>query len=121
MTREPALFRWDEIALEKITEMVTRKVIAGTQVTIVQAYFKKGTLVPLHAHPVEIVVYVLQGALRVRARTMDESIVREGEVIVVPAGLEYQVESLDDTFVVVVTPATAAPAVPAGRPAASTG
>ena len=105
MMPEPAVFRWDEVALEKVTEMVTRKVIAGTSATMTQVYFKKGTLVPLHAHDVEVIVYVLQGALRMSARERElEAIVREGDVMAVPAGLLYQVETLDDTFVLVVTP-----------------
>jgi quercetin dioxygenase-like cupin family protein len=104
MTPELAVCRWDEVALEKVTEMVTRKVIAGTAATMTQVYFKKGALVPLHAHDVEVIIYVLQGALRLAARERDyETIVREGEVIAVPAGLLYQVETLDDTFVLVVT------------------
>ena len=103
MTRETAVFRWDEIALEKITEMVTRKVIAGTAATVAQVYLKKGTLVPQHAPEVEAIVYVLQGAMQF-SRPDGDTIVREGEVIVLRSGRPYQVETLDDTFVLVVRP-----------------
>jgi unsaturated pyranuronate lyase len=99
MTRHPALYRWDEIVLEKVTEMVARKVVAGDQATIAQAYLKKGAIVPVHVHPVERLVYVLQGALRLRLGDEDMT-VREGDVLVLPAGLIHQAECLDDTFVV---------------------
>jgi quercetin dioxygenase-like cupin family protein len=106
ITPEPALFRWDEVALEKVTEMVTRKVIAAAATTIIQVYFKKGALVPLHTRPCEVSLYVLQGAIRIAFR-QSEVIVREGEVMVIPAGSSYQAEMLDDTFVLVLTPESA--------------
>ena len=49
-----------------------------------QAYFKKGALIPMHAHPGEQMIYVLQGALRALVDG-EEVTVREGEVLQVPA------------------------------------
>jgi quercetin dioxygenase-like cupin family protein len=92
------LCRWDELPLEKITEMVARKVITSGPSTLTQAYLKKGAIVPTHSHGTELVVYVLQGALRAHLDREDVT-VREGEVLVVPAGVPHQAESLDDTFV----------------------
>jgi unsaturated pyranuronate lyase len=98
MTPRVNRYRWDELPLEKITEMVARKVIASSHSTLTQAYFKKGTVVPRHAHATDLVVYVLQGALRAQVDGEDVT-VREGEVLVVPGGAPHQTESLDDTFV----------------------
>jgi quercetin dioxygenase-like cupin family protein len=92
------LFRWDALPLEKITEMVARKVVRGGASTLTQRYLKKGSIVPIHVHDAERVVYVLQGAIRARIGQEDVT-VREGEVLVVPAGVRHQAESLDDTFV----------------------
>ncbi len=80
--------------------MVSRKAVAGAQLTLTQAYFKKGALVPRHVLAYEQLVYVLQGAVRVRADDEDVTI-REGEVAVIPGGVVRQAESLDDTFVMV--------------------
>jgi quercetin dioxygenase-like cupin family protein len=102
LTRRIALYRWDELALEKITEMVSRKAIAGTHDVLAQSYFKKGALVQQHAHAAEQLIYVLQGALRVLVDG-EETTVREGEVLQVPAGVAHQAEALDDTFVLSVT------------------
>ncbi len=101
MTSRATLYRWDELALDKVTEMVSRKVIAGAETVLTQAYFKKGIIVPLHAHSTEVMVYVLQGAMRVQMPGVD-AIIREGEVLVVPPDVSHQVESLDDTFVLTV-------------------
>ena len=92
------LCRWDERPLEKITEMVARKVIASGASTLIQTYLKKGAVVPTHSHATDLVVYVLQGALRTQLDREDVT-VREGEVLIVPAGVPHQAESLDDTFV----------------------
>jgi quercetin dioxygenase-like cupin family protein len=98
MTRRIALYRWDAIELQKVTEMIARKAIPGAEQTLAQAYFKKGALIPMHAHPGEQLIYVLQGALRALVAG-EEITVREGEVLQVPAQVEHQAEALDDTFV----------------------
>jgi quercetin dioxygenase-like cupin family protein len=102
MDGRPIIVRWDELPLEKVSEMVSRKVLAGAGLVVSQVYFKKGTLVPVHAKPTEQVVYVLQGALRVTIAG-EEQAVREGESIVIAAGSARQAESLDDTFMLVVS------------------
>jgi len=91
------LHRWDEIALEKITEMMSQKIVAGAHQMLAQTYLKQGALVPMHAHPSEQMTYVLQGALRFRVED-EEIIVREGEVLHIPANARHQAEALDDTF-----------------------
>ena len=91
------LHRWDEIALEKITEMVSRKIVAGDREMLAQTYLKRGALVPMHTHASEQMTYVLQGALRFLVDG-EEVIVREGEVIHIPSGAPHQAEALEDTF-----------------------
>jgi quercetin dioxygenase-like cupin family protein len=91
------LHRWDELALEKVTEMVSRKVIAGAREMLAQIYLKRGAVVPMHAHQSEQLTYVLQGALKFLVNG-EEIIVREGEVLHIPAWVEHQAEALEDTF-----------------------
>ena len=102
VTRRITVHRWDELPLEKITEMVARKAIVGTRDVLAQSYLKKGALVQQHAHPSEQFVYVLQGALRALVDG-EETTVHEGEVLQVPGGAAHQMEALDDTFVLTVT------------------
>ena len=92
-----ALHRWDEIALEKVTEMLSRKVVSGEREMLVQVYIKRGCLVPMHAHDSEQMTYVLQGALKFHIGG-EEITVREGEVLLIPSGVMHQAEALEDTF-----------------------
>jgi quercetin dioxygenase-like cupin family protein len=91
------LHRWDEIALDKVTEMLSRKIVSGEREMLVQVYVKRGCLVPMHAHESEQMTYVLQGALRFLIHG-EEITVREGEVLHIPPGVEHQAEALEDTF-----------------------
>ena len=91
------LHRWDEIALDKVTEMLSRKIVTGEREMLVQVYVKRGCLVPLHSHASEQMTYVLQGALKFLVGG-EEITVREGEVIHIPSGVEHQAEALEDTF-----------------------
>lgn len=91
------LHRWDEIALDKVTEMLSRKIVAGEREMLVQVYIKRGCLIPQHVHESEQMTYVLQGALKFHVGD-EEITVREGEVLHIPSGIAHQAEALEDTF-----------------------
>ena len=91
------LHRWDEIALDKVTEMLSRKIVSGDREMLVQVYIKRGCVMPLHAHESEQMTYVLQGALKFLVAG-EEITVREGEVIHIPSHVQHQAEALEDTF-----------------------
>ena len=91
------LHRWDELDLEKVTEMISRKIVTGDREMLAQIYLKKGALVPTHSHESEQMTYVLQGALKFLIGG-EEITVREGEVLHIPSWVEHQAEALDDTF-----------------------
>ena len=88
---------WNEIELEKVTELISRKLIAGDRQMLVQVYLKRGALVPLHTHESEQMTYVLDGILKVRIDGEDV-LVRDGEVVRIPSGVPHQAEALADTF-----------------------
>ena len=91
------LHRWDEIALEKVTELLSRKIVTGERGMLAQVYLKAGCVVPMHAHESEQMTYILQGALKFLVGG-EEITVREGEVLHIPSRIEHQAEALDDTF-----------------------
>src|SRR6187551_3504475 len=64
MSPAVSLYRWDELALEKVTEMISRKIITGEREMLAQIYLKKGAVVPMHNHESEQITYVLQGAVK---------------------------------------------------------
>ena len=96
-TQTVRLHRWDELALEKVTEMISRKIVTGEREMVAQVYLKKGAPVPNHSHESEQMTYVLQGALKFLING-EEITVREGEVLHIPSWIEHQAEALDDTF-----------------------
>jgi unsaturated pyranuronate lyase len=96
-THTVQLYRWDEIALEKVTEMISRKIVTGEREMLAQIYLKRGCLVPNHKHESEQMTYVLQGALKFLING-EEITVREGEVLHIPSWVEHQAEALEDTF-----------------------
>ena len=89
--------RWDELDLEKVTEMVSRKIVTGDSLTLAQVYLKRGAHVPLHVDDEEQMVYVLKGRVRWLVAGQ-EMVVIQGEVLRVPSGVMHQAEALDDTF-----------------------
>jgi quercetin dioxygenase-like cupin family protein len=91
------LHRWDEIALEKVTEMISRKLVTGEREMLAQIYMKKGALVPIHKHESEQLTYVLQGSMKFLVGG-EEITVREGEVLQIPSWVPHQAEALEDTF-----------------------
>lgn len=97
MSTTVQLHRWDDIALEKVTEMISRKVIGGEREMMAQIYLKRGCIVPMHSHESEQMTYVLSGAMKFLING-EETIVREGEVLIIPSWLPHQAEALDDTF-----------------------
>ena len=90
-------YRWDEIAPEKVTEMISRKIVTGEREMIAQVWLKKGAIVPMHDHVSEQLSCVFQGALRFTIAG-EEFVVREGEVLCIPSSVPHQAEALDDTF-----------------------
>ena len=89
--------RWGEIALEKITEMISKKLVVGERGMLAQIYLKRGALVPMHSHESEQMTYILQGSLKVIVGG-EVMTVCEGEVLQVPSGIPHQAEALEDTF-----------------------
>jgi quercetin dioxygenase-like cupin family protein len=60
----------------------------------------QGALVPAHRHDNEQFTYILEGALRFRLGEdlAEEVIVRAGEVLVIPGGLQHEALALEDTL-----------------------
>ncbi len=88
---------WDGLDLRKVTELISRKLVAGDRQMLAQVYLKRGALVPRHRHESEQLTYVLDGMLKVRVDGK-EILVRDGEVVRIPSGVLHQAEALADTF-----------------------
>jgi quercetin dioxygenase-like cupin family protein len=101
MPADPNRVNWDECALERITEMVSRRVSIDrrTGTVCVQSHLRKGALVPQHTHPGAQRIQVLAGALAVRVDGVTSTL-GVGDTITIAPGVRHELEALDDSIVV---------------------
>lgn len=97
MTSRLVVSRWENLELIKVTEMVSRKIVAANNQVVSQVYLKRGAHIPSCVSKSDRSIYVLQGVLRMLVGD-EEILVGEGEIIQIPALLTRQAEALDDTF-----------------------
>jgi quercetin dioxygenase-like cupin family protein len=93
-------FRWTELPEERVTDRISRRLITGDDMMIAHVYLTKDALVPQHSHHNEQITYILSGALRfwIGADRSREVIVREGEVLHIPAHVPHEALALEDTL-----------------------
>ncbi|HEX6575355.1 MAG TPA: cupin domain-containing protein [Gemmatimonadaceae bacterium] len=99
-TKTATHYRWDEIPLEKVTDMLDRKLITGDGMMLAHVYLKKGCIVPKHQHHNEQLTYILEGALLFTLGE-DQSVevtVSAGEVLHIPSNLPHKAVALEDTL-----------------------
>ncbi len=88
---------WDTIPIEAMSPYIGRQFITGQNVMIARVLLAQGAHVPMHSHPNEHVVYILEGALKFVLEDR-EIIVRAGEVLCIPANLPHEAFALEDTI-----------------------
>jgi quercetin dioxygenase-like cupin family protein len=93
-------YRWDDLARERVTDTIDRKIVTAERMMIAQVFLKKGAIVPKHSHENEQITYILEGALRFwigedQRETID---VRAGEVLTIPSNVPHRAEALEDTL-----------------------
>ena len=93
-------YRWDEIPLETVTDMLDRRLITGDRMMLAHVYLKQGCIVPKHTHENEQLTYILEGALLFTLGE-DQSVevtVNAGEVLHIPSNLPHKAVALEDTL-----------------------
>ncbi len=93
------MYRWDDIPQERVTDLLTRRLITGERIMLTHVYLEKGCIVPLHSHENEQFTYILEGALRfwIGENGEEEVIVRAGEVLHIPSNVPHKAEALEYT------------------------
>ena len=88
---------WNEIEVEKLTPLLDRQLMVGTNMMIARLILRKGAVVPLHSHHNEQVTYVLEGCLRfqIDGKQID---VRGGEVLLIPPHMPHEALAIEDTI-----------------------
>jgi quercetin dioxygenase-like cupin family protein len=98
--RRAAWYSWEELAEERLNDLLSRRLITGDRIMLAHVYLKKGCIVPRHAHENEQLTYILEGALRflVGENGEQEVVVRAGEVLHLPSNLPHEAHALEDTL-----------------------
>ena len=88
--------RWDDVPLETMSDVISRRVVSGEKAMVAQVYLKKDAVVPLHHHESEQITYILEGALKFELQGR-EVVVRKGEVLTIPSHVPHRAVALEDT------------------------
>ena len=88
---------WESIPLERMSDMISRKIISGDKAMVAQVFLKKGAVVPEHHHESEQITYILEGALKFQLEGK-EIVVRKGEVLSIPSNVPHRAVALEDTL-----------------------
>jgi quercetin dioxygenase-like cupin family protein len=100
MPAQCTLRSWDDVPLEKVTDLLDRKLITGDRVMLAHVMLKQGCVVPRHSHENEQFTYILSGALRflLGEDGTEEVIVRAGDVLHIPSNVPHEAHALEDTL-----------------------
>ena len=98
--RNVTFYRWDDMAKEKVTDLLDRRLITGDRMMLAHVYLKKGCVVPRHQHENEQLTYVLEGALHfyIGEDEKKEVVIRAGEVLHIPSWVLHKAVALEDTL-----------------------
>ena len=99
-TTEVTWYRWDDMEKEKVSDLLSRRLITGDRMMLAHVYLKKGCIVPKHSHENEQLTYILEGSLRfwIGDDGADELVVSAGEVLHIPSNVPHKAEALEDTL-----------------------
>ncbi len=97
MNSAPQLYKWDDMVLEKVTDSISRKYVAGDREMVAQIYLARGAIVPTHSHESEQLTYVITGALTFTLDGRDIT-VHAGELLRIPSWMPHSAEAIEDTF-----------------------
>jgi quercetin dioxygenase-like cupin family protein len=93
-------YRWNDIPLEKLSDVLDRRLITAEKVMLAHVYLKKGAIVPQHNHHNEQLTYILEGGLRFWIGDDESQVidVMAGEVLHIPSLVKHKAEALEDTL-----------------------
>jgi quercetin dioxygenase-like cupin family protein len=84
---------------EKITEKITRRVVAGKNEMIVWWKIRAGTHVAAHSHPHEQLVWMVKGKMEFRI-DKERRVLEAGGIAVIPSNVEHEGWCHEDTEVI---------------------
>ncbi|HVZ47847.1 MAG TPA: cupin domain-containing protein [Gemmatimonadaceae bacterium] len=100
MPKSVTFNRWEDVELEAVSPMLSRKLLTGDRMMLAQVFLKKGCIVPRHQHENEQYTYILEGGLRFWIGEDEKQVVdvMAGEVLHIPSMVWHKAEALEDTL-----------------------
>lgn len=95
--QKAVLYDLSKIKAERMTPMVTRKMIVGKKEMLGYLFAKKGAVASPHRHVSEQITIILKGAEKFTINDQD-IVVHQGQILVIPPNLEHAGEALEDTI-----------------------
>ncbi|HEV2182831.1 MAG TPA: cupin domain-containing protein [Candidatus Acidoferrales bacterium] len=92
----PEKTSWDKIEKEKLSATITRQMIFGEKTMLARIFLARGAIVPRHSHVNEQITWIISGALKLIFDD-GERILRNGEMLLIPANVPHAAEALEDT------------------------
>jgi quercetin dioxygenase-like cupin family protein len=92
-------YNWSVISEEKMSPLLSRRVIHTEQMTIARMGLAKGAVVPVHHHINQQVTMLTSGALEFELgeKGEDRLVLKAGDVLVIPPNLPHRVVALEDS------------------------
>lgn len=86
---------WDAERKERMNDLLTRQFVSGEMATLARLEGPRGCKIVEHSHPNEEFTWINQGVVQF---TVDgrEILVRQGEVVIVPANVRHALTVLED-------------------------
>jgi len=88
---------WDAVPTEKMSDLISRKMVVGEKAMIAQIFLKKGAVVPEHHHEAEQITYIVSGSLKFELEGR-EVVVGPGQVLHIPSNVPHRAVALEDTL-----------------------
>ena len=88
---------WKQIEPEKMTDLITRRMVNGDNATVAELLLARGAVVPRHSHVSEQYSLILSGNLKFVFDDGREIEVKAGEVLYIPSSLPHSAIAIEDT------------------------
>ena len=88
---------WAQIEPEKMTDLITRRMVNGENATVAQLLLSRGAVVPRHSHVSEQYSLIFSGNLKFIFDDGREVEVKAGEVLYIPANMPHSAVAMEDT------------------------
>ncbi len=94
---EVKFYRLSDLKEEWLNPKLSRKIISANNEMLGYIRLLKGCVVPPHKHVSEQITVILKGALKFTINGRD-TLVKEGEVLVIPSNVEHSAVAVEDTL-----------------------